>query len=259
MDDKSGSVRADLTTSCRAVTKAGSYMILPQENRVPSTLPNFENTIGQVLTTAANGAKFIAIELHMDENGRTVETIDDEYEHFIYVLEGKISLGIKNAKRDIVEGGFAYLTPDISFQLVNDSNKMSRVLWFRKRYVEIKGKMPNPIFGNEKDYPAMPEDTYTEQHLIPYDDDIAYDLAFNLLNIEPGVHFGFVESHIMEHGLYMLQGRGIYWLNGDYHEVKENDYIYMAPFCPQFYFATGWEKTRYLLYKDINRDYAEGI
>ena len=60
----------------------------------------------------------------------------------------------------------------------------------------------------------------------------------------------------MEHGLYMLAGRGIYWLNGDYHEVQAGDFIYMAPYCPQFFYATGWEKGRYLVYKDVNRDYA---
>ena len=98
-----------------------------------------------------------------------------------------------------------------------------------------------------------------EQHLIPYDIDVAYDLAFNLLNFDPGVYFGFVESHIMEHGLYMLEGSGIYWLNGDYHEVQKDDFIYMAPYCPQFFYATGWVEGRYLIYKDVNRDFNEDL
>ena len=29
----------------------------------------------------------------------------------------------------------------------------------------------------------------------------------------------------MEHGLYMLDGRGVYYLNGDYIEVQKDDYI----------------------------------
>jgi len=77
--------------------------------------------------------------------------------------------------------------------------------------------------------------------------------------IKPGICFGFVESHIMEHGLYMLKGSGIYWLNGNYHEVKANDYIYMAPYCPQYFYSTGLTKGRYLLYKEVNRDYNEGM
>ena len=116
-----------------------------------------------------------------------------------------------------------------------------------------------PIITNEKDVEALPEDTYVEKHLIPYDDELGYDMAFNLLIFEPGTHFSFVESHIMEHGLYMLDGRGFYYLNGDMIEVKKDDYIYMAPFCPQYFAATGWETGRYILYKDVNRDYIDEL
>jgi (S)-ureidoglycine aminohydrolase len=96
-----------------------------------------------------------------------------------------------------------------------------------------------------------------KQHLVPYENP-ACDMGFNLLTFEPGIHFGFVESHIMEHALYMLVGRGIYWLNGDFHEVQKDDFIYMAPYCPRFFYATGWEPSRYLVYKDVNRDYPVG-
>jgi (S)-ureidoglycine aminohydrolase len=84
-------------------------------------------------------------------------------------------------------------------------------------------------------------------------------MAFNLLIFTPGIHFSFVESHIMEHGLYMLDGRGIYYLNGDLIEVQKGDYNYMAPFCPQYFVASGWETGRYILYKDVNRDYVANL
>ncbi len=47
-----------------------------------------------------------------------------------------------------------------------------------------------------------------------------------------------------------------YGTNHDLIEVQKDDFIYMAPYCPQFFYATGWEKSAYLLYKDVNRDYA---
>ena len=121
-----------------------------------------------------------------------------------------------------------------SFRVKNLSDQKSRVFWTKRRFKPFGALKPDPIISNEKDVPAYPCDTYMEQHLIPYDVNAAYDLAFNLLNFEPGVYFGFVESHIMEHGLYMLEGRGIYWLNGNYHEVQKDDFIYMAPYCPSF-------------------------
>jgi (S)-ureidoglycine aminohydrolase len=37
-------------------------------------------------------------------------------------------------------------------------------------------------------------------------------------------------------------------------EVQATDFIWMAPYCPQFFFCTGWEDGAYLLYKDVNRE-----
>jgi (S)-ureidoglycine aminohydrolase len=37
--------------------------------------------------------------------------------------------------------------------------------------------------------------------------------------------------------------------------VQQDDFIYMAAYCPQFAFATGWGQMRYMVYKDVNRDY----
>ena len=112
--------------------------------------------------------------------------------------------------------------------------------------------------ANEKDVPGEPVDTYMEQHLTPYED-LGFDMGINLQVFDPGAYFSFVESHVMEHGLYMLYGQGIYWLNRDYIEVQKDDFIYMAPYCPQFFYPTGWKKSAYLLYKDVNRDYTQDI
>ncbi|HET7034230.1 MAG TPA: hypothetical protein VFI42_00965 [Thermomicrobiaceae bacterium] len=52
----------------------------------------------------------------------------------------------------------------------------------------------------------------------------------------------------------MLEGQGIYLLAGDWHEVEPTGFIWMAPYCPQDFFCTGWGEAAYLLYKDVNRD-----
>ena len=48
--------------------------------------------------------------------------------------------------------------------------------------------------------------------------------------------------------------RGLYHLAGVQHEVREHDFIYMAPYCPQSFVATGDVPAEYLLYKDVYRD-----
>jgi (S)-ureidoglycine aminohydrolase len=247
---------ADIVSRCRAITKPGAYMILPQANRVLSTLPNLRDAQAQVLATPQLGAQFVQYELLMRPGGGTVKAIDDGLEHFLFVLEGGVELAVAGGTRELDEGGYAWLPPGAAYEWKNHKASTSRVLWLRRWYEEVEGlAVPDPIIASEKDVPALPEDTYLEQHLIPYEDP-AFDMGVNLLNFEPGIYFSFVESHVMEHGLYMLAGRGIYWLNGDYHEVQANDFIYMAPYCPQFFYATGWETGRYLVYKEVNRDYS---
>jgi (S)-ureidoglycine aminohydrolase len=234
-------------------------MLLPRANRVESVLPEFEKTLSLVLATPSLGASFVQHELLIEPGGGARQPIRDGLEHFHYVLEGEIQLEFSGKKYELSQGGFAFLPEGNPYAIKNLSNRKSRVFWTKRRFRPAGSLKPAPIISNEKEVKAEPCDTYMEQHLIPYDVDAAYDIAFNILNFDPGVYFGFVECHVMEHGLYMLEGRGIYWLNGDYMEIQKDDFIYMAPYCPQFFYAMGWTKGRYLLYKEINRDYSQGL
>ena len=83
---------------------------------------------------------------------------------------------------------------------------------------------------------------------------VAFDLAMNIFTYQPGATLPFVETHIMEHGLLMLRGQGIYRLDGDYHPVKAGDVIWMAAYCPQWFVAMGKRPASYIYYKDVNRD-----
>ncbi len=257
--EKHAPVDADVVSRCRAVTRPGEYALLPRANRVSSILPGFESTIAQVLASPQIGARFVQYELVLGPSGCSGESIVSQLEHFLYVLEGKVQLTVDSTAHELATGGYSWLPPDSSLQLRNISGAPSRLLWLRRHYLRVSGlPTPDPIVSTEQAVTAFPEDTYLEQHLVPYENR-AFDMGVNLLNFEPGVYFGFVESHVMEHGLYMLAGRGIYWLNGHYHEVQADDFIYMAPYCPQFFYATGWEKGRYLVYKDVNRDYVRDL
>ena len=47
----------------------------------------------------------------------------------------------------------------------------------------------------------------------------------------------------------MTAGAGSYHLAGTQHWSKRDDFIYMAPYCPQSFVATGDEPAEYLLYR----------
>jgi (S)-ureidoglycine aminohydrolase len=246
---------ADVTSRCRCVNKPGSYMILPRSSRVQSYLPEMEGVAVQVMAAPPIGARFIQYELLVAPGGRTTEARDEDYEAFFFVQEGGIELSLDGKRHPMREGSFAWLPPHQAHGFANESGSLSRVVWIRRRYEEVLGiAVPAAVVAHESDVPALPTDTYMEQHLTPYEE-LGFDMGINLQVFDPGVYFSFVEAHVMEHGLYMTKGRGLYWLNRDYIEVQKDDFIYMAPFCPQFYYAMGWERSAYLLYKDVNRDY----
>ena len=246
---------ADVTSRCRCINKPGSYMIFPRANRVEHHLPHFNGVLTQVLATPQQGAKFVQHELLVDPNGGTSQARDEDFEQFFFVLEGQVNIRLDGKAHKLVEGSFAWLPPHAVYTFSNPSDSLSRMIWIRRRYEEVQGiAVPAPIVAHESEVPAYPTDTYMEQHLTPYEQ-LGFDMGINLQTFDPGVYFSFVEAHVMEHGLYMLAGRGLYWLNHDLIEVQKDDFIYMAPYCPQFFYATGWGKSAYLLYKDVNRDY----
>ena len=250
---------SDITSRCRCINKPGQYMIFPRANRVEHYLPHFKGVQAQVLSTPQHGARFVEHELLVEPNGGTERPRDEEFEQFFFVLEGDLEFELDGKKHKMVPGGFCWLPPHRPYQFKNSGDALSRLVWIRRRYEEVADvAIPDPIIANEKDVGADPVDTYMEQHLTPYEE-MGFDMGINLQVFDPGVYFSFVEAHVMEHGLYMLYGRGIYWLNGDYVEVQKDDFIYMAPYCPQFFYATGWDKSAYLLYKDVNRDYVHFI
>ena len=74
-----------------------------------------------------------------------------------------------------------------------------------------------------------------------------------IVTFEPGGVIPFAETHVMEHGLYVLEGKAVYRLNQDWVEVEAGDYMWLRAFCPQACYAGGPGNFRYLLYKDVNR------
>lgn len=83
--------------------------------------------------------------------------------------------------------------------------------------------------------------------------DMRHDMHITIVTLQPGAIIPFMETHVMEHGLYVLNGKGVYKLNEDWIEVEAGDYMWLRAYCPQACYAGGAEPFRYLLYKDMNR------
>jgi (S)-ureidoglycine aminohydrolase len=114
---------------------------------------------------------------------------------------------------------------------------------------------PRLLAGHRDDEPFAdtPVPGFRRRELLPVADP-AFDFNMSLLAFDAGVGLDNIEIHDEEHGLYMTAGAGLYFLDGELFEVERDDFIYMAPYCPQGFTATGREPAEYLLYKDVWRD-----
>lgn len=233
------------------------YALLPLEGIPSSRLPRWPEARVQVLASGALGAGFVQYRMELEAGGGGFDPADGAIERFLYLLSGEATLEIDGlATQPMTAGGFALVPPDRGYAL--SARADSVVVVVRKRYEAAEGvALYAPLVDNEaavRGEVYMGDDGALLQTLIP--DEFTYDMAMNIFTFETGHSLPVTETHVMEHGLVVLQGKGLYYLDDTWMEVEESDFIWMGPFCPQSYYATGPVATRYLYYKNVNREIA---
>jgi (S)-ureidoglycine aminohydrolase len=173
----------------------------------------------------------------------------------VYALDGEATATVEGGELSLRAGAFAYLPAEASFTL-SAGAAPARLLMVKRRYEPWPGlAAPALLSGHRDDEPfaATAVPGFRRRELLPVGDP-AFDFNMSLLEFDAGVGLDNVEVHDEEHGLYMTAGAGLYFLDGELFEVERGDFIYMAPYCPQGFTATGREPAEYLLYKDVWRD-----
>jgi (S)-ureidoglycine aminohydrolase len=230
------------------------YAVFPPEGILPSRLPGFAGTRIHLQAGPALGANFAQALLVMDDGGGTAAPINDGLEHFFYLLDGEAEVPVAGNSVRLGAGGFAYIAAGQPHGI--RAHGKARAIWIKRPYLPAAGIAPQASFHGHRD--AVPRvHKHTEGRawqMLLGEADMAMDMEINILSFMPGTHFPFVETHVMQHGLHMLQGQGLYLLGRDWHECWEGDFIWMDAWVPQQFYATGWGETQYLLYKDVNRD-----
>jgi (S)-ureidoglycine aminohydrolase len=182
---------------------------------------------------------------------------DAAAEGVLFVVEGGATLSVAGETHALVPGSYAYLPPAIAWKLRNEGGAPVRFHWIRKRYQPAEGiPAPDPLVLNERDIaPAPMPDTEGRWATTRFVDpqDLRHDMHVTVVTFEPGGLIPFEETHVMEHGLYVLEGKAVYRLNRDWVEVEAGDFMWLRAFCPQACYAGGPGRFRYLLYKDVNR------
>jgi (S)-ureidoglycine aminohydrolase len=240
-----------------------AYALLPavtQRDIVTSLLPGWVSTrawiLARPLTGFAESFAQYAVEV-APGGGSAAPEPDPEAQAALFVAFGTLHLTIGSARQEVTAGHFAYIPAGTPWEIWNPSDAPAGFHWIRKRYRPIEGQAPpEPIVLHEAEVPAnaMPGCDglwATQRFLDP--SDLRYDFHVNIVTFGPGGRIPFAETHVMEHGLYVLSGTGRYLLNTDWVSVGPGDFMWLRAFCPQACVATGPEPFRYLLYKDVNR------
>jgi len=233
-----------------------SWTLLTPSNRYASHLPGLRGAvIFKLITPRFAGARFAEYLVELDAGGGSDMPFLG-HEHFLYVLDGDVDVLDGERVLSLQPGGFAYLPADASLGFRAAKHGTARFLWLKRRYEPWPGVPAPSLASGDRDdalLEALPIPGLSRRELIA-PDDAAFDFNMSLLCFAPGAALDRVEIHDEEHGLYMTRGAGRYYLDGEHHDVREGDFIYMAPYCPQSFQATGAEPAEYLLYKDVFRD-----
>lgn len=233
---------------------AFNHALVAPDGHVVSPLSGWEGTEGVVLISPAmhrgtGGPRFVQY-MAFGGNGCTTSGAADGLQRLIYIVEGHAQLDDELLPVD----SFAWFPPGDSYKLSLPEG--SRALVFEKHYVPLAGvAVPTRRAGRLIDAvqePFMGDPDAMLSTLLPVE--AAFDMAVNVFQFKPGATLPFVETHVMEHGLYMRSGSGVYRLGDQWYPVAQGDTIWMASYCPQWFVATGKQNASYIYYKDIHRD-----
>ena len=223
-----------------------SHLLQTPDTFVRAPLPGMVAATAVVHVGPALGAKFTQYTAELEAGGALGPP---QGQRFVYVLEGEL------------EGGGLRLLPDhynfapLEAVAAWTSPNGARLAVIEKTYQPLAGSpAPAAFTGDESAVApqALLDDSAIEvRRLLP--DDTAFDFAVNTMAYYPGASLPMVEMHVMEHGLLMLAGEGIYRLGDCWYPVAAGDFIWMAPYCPQWFGALGKKPAKYLIYKDWNR------
>ena len=226
------------------------HLFLTPDSFVRTTLPGMKDCCAIVHTSPAIGARFTQYTAEFEHSGELGLT---DAQRFLFVLEGELRLEADGNQSKISARGYAYVPERLEHRVM--ASKACRAVVIEKRYSPLQSvDAPCIIISHEDDVAAHPleDDPDLEvKCLLP--DTMNFDFAVNTMVYQPGAALPMVEMHVMEHGLLMLEGGGIYRLGDSWYSTTAGDFIWMAPWCPQWFGAIGKVPAKYLIYKDWNR------
>ena len=234
-----GTVLTDIVTSQLPFWSKSRFWIIARP------ISGFAETFSQYIAEVQPGG------------GSDKPELDATAQAVLFVVGGSISLTVNGKTDQLGEGGYAYIPPGSNWSVKNTSKSVAQFHWIRKTYEAVDGlALPDAVISSDKLVkPTVMPDTDDKWATTRFIDplDLRYDMSVNIVTFQPGAVIPFMETHVMEHGLFVLEGKAAYKLNDDWVEVEAGDFMWLRAFCPQACYAGGPGRFRYLLYKNVNR------
>ncbi|NOK86206.1 MAG: (S)-ureidoglycine aminohydrolase [Chloroflexi bacterium AL-W] len=237
-------------------TVQGNHAFIAPDSHVLSGLPGWENTQGVILISPQmrSGPRFTQYLALMNADSTSGAPLPG-VQRFVYVMAGTLSADLNGQAMELSAGHFAYIPADTQHTFTSITE--TKLIVFEKIYTSspLTTEKAQIVTGDAwagEGEAFMGDEAARLRVLLPTQD--SFDMAINLFSFQPGAALPFVEVHVMEHGLYLLEGQGIYRLDEAWYPIQAGDVLWMGSYCPQWFCAFGKTPSTYIYYKDVNRD-----
>lgn len=242
--------------STRAVVKPGLYAVIPAAGLVNNVVPGIEGCKISIVASPKLGAGFVQYVVRAGQGGKTTAAWakEDRIEAFLYCAEGGCRVSVQGETRTLNAGGYVYAPPGCGLEFA-ECLEGTVLLLYKQAHIPLKNFAPRIHWGNSNDIPYRIYDDMENvfiKDLLPLE--LGFDMNMHILSFAPGGCHPFVETHVQEHGAYVLEGEGVYLLDERWMTIKKDDFIWFGPYVPQAAYGVGRGPFTYIYSKDCNRD-----
>ncbi len=241
----------------RAVVKPGLWAVIPKDGLVNNIIPGIENCRVSIVASPKMGAGFVQYVVEAAAGGGAKEpwASQENVECFLYLVSGTVTVKTGGKEFSLTDGGYVYAAPGDGIAFTNTGKETAKLLLYKQKYIPLIGKSPYTVSGNVNEieyriYDDM-ENVFIKD-LLPVD--IAFDMNMHILAFAPGGCHPIVETHVQEHGAYILSGEGMYFMDDRWLGITKDDFMWFGAYVPQCAYGVGREMFAYIYSKDCNRD-----
>lgn len=245
--------------SSRAVVKPNLWAVIPKDGLVNNVIPGINRCRVSIVASPKMGASFVQYVVQAEPNGGTESkwAAEECIESFLFCISGTLSVTVGDENKQLTDGGYVFAPAGEGIAFHNDGAQEAKLLLYKQRYIPLAGHVATTVWGNVNaiEYKIYDEmDNVFIKDLLPID--IGFDMNMHILAFQPGGCHPIVETHVQEHGAYVLSGEGMYYMEDRWLGIKKDDFMWFGPYVPQCAYGVGRELFAYIYSKDCNRDVA---